>query len=168
MKSSPKTALIVTMIIAAVILIIAALTSPGSDQVAVVAPVEQAPQNASLTLISPVGGTVQVGQVQHITWTSQNYNSNTVSINVLRKVSDAPVSYELIRTISAATANDGDAVWVPTKAEVGTNIIIEVACSFSNQGCQAIRSAASLAVVDTGHTSNTASVYSAIEAEENK
>lgn len=173
MKSSPKTALIITAIIAIVILIIAALTSTGSDVATnstPVAPVEQAPVDtgASLTLVDPIAGTVQVGQVQRIKWTSSNYSSPTVSINLLRQVSTDPVRFELIRTVAAFTQNDGEAVWVPSKTEVGQNIVIEIACTISNESCKASRSIAPIAVVDAGRNSNTASVYSAFEQSQNK
>jgi hypothetical protein len=172
MKSSPKTALIVTAIIAVIIIIIWIVTSPSS-QVALEqtpAPVvaTPAPQGASLTLISPVGGAVEVGQPQHIKWTSQNYTAPTVTINVLRQVSTSPLSYTLVRTVASATANDGDAVWVPAKSDVGTNIVIEVACAVTNEACQSARSTTPIAVATGSKSANTASVYSALEWNENK
>lgn len=171
MKSSPKVALIVVIIIAAIILIIAGLTSPSSNITTdVQTPVAQAPTEraATLTLTDPISGTVKVGEVQHITWTSQNYASPTVTINLLRQESANPVSYKLIRTIAAFTQNDGDAVWVPSKTEIGQNVVIEVACTVTNESCKASRSVAPIAVVDAGRTSNTASVYSAFEQSQNK
>ncbi len=172
MKSSPKTALIVSVAIAAIILIIAALTSSSSNVATnVEAPVAQAPveQTASLTLTDSISGTVKVGEVQHIKWTSQNYPSPTVTINLLRQESSDPVSYKLIRTIASFTQNDGDAVWVPSKTEIGQNIVIEIACTVTNEKCQATRSTAPIAVVDAGSSAkNTASVYSAFEQSQNK
>ena len=171
MKFSPKLALIVTVIIAAVIFIVASLTAPGSTQPAVTpAPVANTPvvAGASLTLIDSIPGSVKVGEVQHIKWTSNNYSSPTVTINLLRLESASPVSYKLIRTIAAFTQNDGDAVWVPSKSEIGQNVVIEVACTITNQKCDASRSTAPIAVVDAGRSSNTASVYSAFEQSQNK
>ncbi len=170
MNSSPKSALIVSAVIAIIILIIWMVTAPSS-QVALVetpAPVTPRVAGAVLTLVSPIGGSAEVGQPQHITWTSQNYNAPTVSINVLRQVSVSPASYELVRTISSATVNDGDALWVPAKSDVGTNIVIEIGCAVSDQGCQSTRSTSPIAVANGVKSANTASVYASMEWDQNR
>ena len=79
------------------------------------------------------------------------------------------MSYKLIRTIASFTQNDGDAVWVPSKTEIGQNIVIEIACTVTNEKCQATRSTSPIAVIDSGLSAkNTASVYSAFEQSQNK
>ena len=124
---------------------------------------------ATLTLTSTAtANTASVGDLQHITWTSSNYSAATVAINIIRKVSDNPISYELVRQVASSTANDGDAVWVPALSDVGPNTYIQVACVQSAQACtSAPLSEQAVAVVNDGKFSNTASAYQAIEAEYN-
>ncbi|MEK7610097.1 MAG: hypothetical protein AAB470_03220 [Patescibacteria group bacterium] len=153
--------LAVVVVIAAVILVIAAITAPKSVPT-------QVTGDASLSLINQSGGNVEVGQIQNIKWTSSNYIPKTVGVNIIRKVSDNPASYELVRTVASATLNDGSAVWVPAKTDAGDNIFVEVACAVSAQECRASESTVALAVLDTGLYSNTAAAYQAIEANENK
>ncbi len=162
MTKSIKT-LIGVIVIAAVILVIAATTktTPVSNQADLNSP-------ATLTLVSPFGGTAEVGKLQGIAWTSRNYGSDTIAVNIIRKISDNPSRYELVRTVSIATLNDGSAVWVPALTDVGSDIYVEVACAVSGQACTASASTASLAVLDTGRYDNTASVLEAIEAAQNK
>lgn len=162
-----KNTLIGSISVVVIILVIAAVTTPKStpsqtpSQAVVTSP-------ASLSLVNPVGGNVELGQRQNIAWTSFNYSPQTIAINIIRKVSDNPARYELVRTVSAATANDGSAVWVPAVTDLGDNIYVEVGCILSNQACTASESTHSLAVIDNGRYSNTASVYESIEAAENK
>jgi hypothetical protein len=166
MTKSMKKTLIGSISVAVIILVIAAVTTPNPtpsqtlSQVVVTNP-------ASLSLINPVGGNVELGQRQNVAWTSFNYAPKTVAINIIRKVSDNPARYELVRTVSVATLNDGSAVWVPAPTELGSNIYVEVGCVLSNQGCTASYSADSLAVIDNGRYSNTAAAYQAIENKEN-
>ncbi len=166
MTKSMKKTLIGSVSVAVIILVIAAVTTPKStpsqtpSQAVVTSP-------ASLSLVNPVGGNVELGQRQNVAWTSFNYAPKTVAINIIRKVSDNPARYELVRTVSTATLNDGSAVWVPAMTDLGSNIYVEVACAVSDQACMASESAGSLAVLDTGRYSNTAAAYQAIESAEN-
>lgn len=166
MTKSMKT-LIGSIAVAVIILLIAAATTPPRT------PKSEPSQTAAvgdsfLSLISPVNGTVELGQRQNVTWTSFNYAPKTVAINIIRKVSSSPNRYELVRTVSVATLNDGSAVWVPAMTDLGSNIYVEVGCILSNQACTASKVSAPLAVLDNGRYSNTASVYEAIESAENK
>lgn len=154
--------LVGVIILAAIILIVAFVTSPKAD-----APQTDDLSPASLTLMSPAGTTVEVGQRQNVEWLSDNYSAPTVVINIIRKVSESPISYELVRTVSAGTSNDGLALWIPTLLEAGDDIYVEVGCTLSSQACTASQSVSALAVVDSGRYSNTASVYEAMEREEN-
>jgi len=161
-SNSPVRILAAVTGIAAVIILIAAATTPVGG------PVDIASTNsASLSLISPVGGSAEVGQRQTIKWSAFNYAPRTVTINILRKVSDNPATYELVRTVADATLNDGVAIWVPSVGEVGDNIYVEVGCVLSDQACTAAESSSPLAVIDNGRFSNTAATYQAIEAAEN-
>ena len=125
---------------------------------------------ATLSLINPSNGTVQVGDMQHIGWTSTNYVAPKVSVNIIRKVSNNPATYTLVRTVASATTNDGSAVWVPAKTDVGTDTFVQVGCVNSTQACVAspVSGSNALAVIDTGTYSNTAAAYQAIEMLNNK
>ena len=98
----------------------------------------------------------------------QRYAAPTVAINIIRKTSDNPATYVLVRQVASSTANDGDAVWVPALGDVGPNTYIQVACVESAQACtSAPLNVQPLAVVNDGKNANTASAYQAIEAEYN-
>jgi hypothetical protein len=123
---------------------------------------------ASITLSNFNSSTVEIGDLQKVRWITTNYVPATVTLNVIRKVGDNPARYELVRTVSPATSNDGSAVWVPAKVDMGSNIFVEVGCTLSSQECHASQPTFSLAVVDTGLYANTASAYKAIEQLQNK
>jgi hypothetical protein len=154
--------LIGVIIVAVIILVVALVTTPKVDapQVDVSAP-------ATLSVIGPAGAAVEVGQRQDVQWLSDNYAAPTVTINIIRKIGDSPIRYELVRTVSSATLNDGLALWIPTLMEAGDDIYVEVGCTLSSQACTASQSITSLAVIDSGRYSNTASVFEALEAKEN-
>lgn len=126
-----------------------------------------ASQPATLTMTSQSLNTASVGDLQHITWTSSNYAAPTVAINIIRKTSDSPATYELVRQVASSTKNDGDAVWVPALSDVGNNTYVQVACVQSAQACTAAPLNEPVAVVNDGRFSNTAAAYQAIEAENN-
>lgn len=123
---------------------------------------------ASITLNDLSANTIEVGDLQKINWTAVNYAAPTVSINIIRKVGDNPARYELVRTVAPATTNDGSAVWVPAKTDVGTNTFVEVGCTLTAQECHASKPTFALAVINTGLYSNTANTYKAIEQLNNK
>lgn len=152
-------ALVVVVLVARVII----TANKGSGTAANVS------QPATLTMTSTAtANTASVGDLQHITWTSSNYAAPTVAINIIRKVSDNPAQYELVRQVASSTANDGDAVWVPALSDMGPNTYIQVACVQSAQACTAAPlNDQPLAVVNDGKSSNTAAAYAAIEAEYN-
>jgi hypothetical protein len=162
MKKTTKT-LIGVVSLAVIILIIAVFTTPTSTPT----PSQDLTGDASLTLVSPFGGTVELGQRQNVKWTSFNYLPKTVGIHIIRQIAVNPSRYELVRTVSAATLNDGNGVWVPAQMDLGNNVYVEVTCAVSDLACTASQSVASLAVLDSGNFSNTAAAYQAIEAEEN-
>jgi len=124
---------------------------------------------ASLTLLDPVTGDVEMGATQVVKWTSHNYPSSQVSVRLIREVSTSPHRYELVRTISAATPNDGSATWVPAASDIGSGLAIEIGCTTTAQACAAVASVDSdLAVIRSTRYSNAASAFKAIEAAENK
>ena len=125
--------------------------------------------SASLAIANPITGTIDVGQTQSINWTSDNYDSSNVRINLIRKVGENPNRYELVRTIALSTKNDGLAVWVPAPTDTGNDLSIEVGCVSTAETCQAGDfTASSMAVVNTGRFANTANAYKAIEQLYNK
>ena len=173
MKSTPKyhkkaakkgsNALIITTAIVALILAIIALTpvsdrsgAPAISNIVVGSP-------APLDIVSSGAGPIEVGQIQSIDWTAGNYPAQTVNVNLIRKVSDNPARYVLVRRIALKTQNDGSATWVPASTDVGSGLSIEVGCTLSADACHAADSYSALAVVDTGRFANTASAYLAIE-----
>lgn len=74
-----------------------------------------------------------------IKWNSQSYPENVgVDINLLRKVADSPVSYELVKRIFVNTSNDGVEKW--TSEDAGDSLYVEVVCSQEStfvEGCVA-------------------------------
>ena len=124
-------------------------------------------RSASLSVISPSGLTADVGQLTSVLWTATNYQPQTVSVSVIRKISDNPARYELVRTVAEATRNDGSATWVPAPKDLGQNTLIQVGCTLSAQACTAGVSSSPLAVVNDGRFVNTANLYQSIEAAQN-
>lgn len=123
---------------------------------------------ATLAMTSTASSdTASVGDLQHITWTSSNYAAATVAVDIIRKVSDNPTQYVLVRQVASSTANDGDAVWVPAPGDVGPNTYVQVACVPSDQACTAAPLIEPLTVSDDGKNTNAAAAYQAIEAEYN-
>jgi hypothetical protein len=75
---------------------------------------------------------------------------------------------QVVRTVVPTKKNNGSAVWVPAKSDIGDNTLIQVGCSSSVQACTAGVSASALAVVDNGQYDNMANACQAIEALYNK
>ncbi len=123
---------------------------------------------ASITLSNFNSSTIEIGDLQKVRWITTNYAAPTVTLNIIRKVGDNPTRYELVRTVSAATLNDGSAVWVPAKVDMGSDVFVQVGCTLSAQECHASQPTFALAVVDTGLYANTANAYKAIEQLQNK
>ncbi|OGI57432.1 hypothetical protein A3B85_01100 [Candidatus Nomurabacteria bacterium RIFCSPHIGHO2_02_FULL_37_13] len=75
-----------------------------------------------------------------VIWQTSNYPTNTgVNINLIRKTSDSPRQFEIVRTIAVDTANDGQETWTPQAGENLDDLYIEVTCSNTYQfkaGCQ--------------------------------
>jgi hypothetical protein len=74
-----------------------------------------------------------------VTWDTASYPRNAgVNINLIRKVSDNPTSYTLVRQIAVNTPNDGTESWTPNSNETDSDLYVEVNCgtnyAFSN-GC---------------------------------
>ena len=122
-----------------------------------------------LSLTSHKGGeTIEIGNKQALKWTASNYTSDNVKVNIIKKVSSNPNRYELVRSVSDKTPNDGVATWIPAKTDVGNNIFVEVGCKDTAKACRSAITGSSLAVVNSSKYANVASAYSALEKEDNK
>jgi hypothetical protein len=121
-------------------------------------------QPAILSLVNPIGGqTAAVGQIQNVSWTSTDYSSDKVNVNLIRKVSDNPASYALVRTIVSNKKNTGQATWIPNIKDTG-DLFIEVGCVTSDQACRTVTDTSRpLAVIQNKSFINTASAYEALE-----
>lgn len=125
--------------------------------------------DALLSLTSLKGGEkIEVGNKQTLKWTSANYSSGNVKINIIKKVASNPNQYELVRSVSDKTLNDGSATWIPAKSDIGSDIFVEIGCKDSQNACRSAVTTSSLAVVDSNKYANTASVFDALEKADNK
>ncbi len=172
-KISTWSAIICVLAVAFIISLVLVTTEPSPSEKPLSVTSDTSTPGASLTLVSPMSGTVEVGQKQTIRWVSSNYKSPFVGINLIRKVGDNPARYDLVRVIAEKTANDGTATWVPAPTtDVGEGLAIELVCvGDTPEGCRASRNAThegGLAVINTGRFANTASAFQAIEQLENK
>lgn len=167
MQTSPNKWIVVASVLTAIIVVSTALNIPGTPP-SVISDNQTFVGQASLTLLSPVGPSIEVGQTETVRWASHNYAPKTVSVSLIRKVSDTPVRYELVRTIASSTKNDGVAIWVPAKTDVGDNLYLEIGCALSDNACYAGDSSSVMAVTDTGRFANTAASYQAIEQLNNR
>jgi peptidoglycan hydrolase-like protein with peptidoglycan-binding domain len=75
-----------------------------------------------------------------IKWRTSGYPAGVgVNINLIKKVSDSPKAYKLVRVIAVDTSNDGQENWTPTSTETGSDLYIEITCSSTyhfTQGCR--------------------------------
>lgn len=82
----------------------------------------------SVTDNSQAGASVLVS-TRTIRWSSTNYPAAAgVNINLLRKVSSSPLSYELVRVIATDSPNDGTETWSNLSTDTG-ELYVEIACS---------------------------------------
>ena len=119
-------------------------------------------------VLSAINVNVPLGDTQTVTWNPKDIISDRVSIDVIRKVSDNPASYDLVRVVATSTENDGSATWVPSSLDVGANLYIEIGCVVSDSACNANISNSQVSVLDSSQYMNTASAYQSIEAAANK
>ncbi len=65
-----------------------------------------------------------------VNWKTSNYPSDAgVNISLIRKISDSPREFTLVRTLEMDTPNDGEEAWTPQAGENTDNLFIEVTCS---------------------------------------
>lgn len=123
---------------------------------------------ATLSLTAPVAAHLITGQSQIVRWSSSAYSAPTVSINLIKKVGSNPNRYELVRTVSTATKNDGIGYWVPAVSDAGSSLSIEVGCVNSKVACTASKALSQIAVTNSSRFANTASAFRALEAASNR
>ncbi|MEQ1500166.1 MAG: peptidoglycan-binding domain-containing protein [Parcubacteria group bacterium] len=84
--------------------------------------------------------TVGLANSRTITWQTTNYPANAgVNINLVRKTSQSPRTFSIVRSISVDTTNDGQETWIPRSGDLTGDVYIEVTCSNSYKfqgGCQ--------------------------------
>lgn len=135
-----KTALYVTGLVAVVMTAGALYTASISNPRANTAALTDG-SKVSITSIESARGLAAIfsanGRV--ITWATSGFKvGEPVDINLIRKTSDSPVAYELVRKIADNTKNDGKYTWAPKEGELETGLFIEVTCSGkeSTAGCE--------------------------------
>jgi peptidoglycan hydrolase-like protein with peptidoglycan-binding domain len=64
-----------------------------------------------------------------VTWQTSGYPAGLgVDINLIKKVSDSPISYTLVRQIATNVPNSGSYSWVPRSGENSADLYVEVTC----------------------------------------
>ncbi len=93
----------------------------------------------SITNDTSTAGAVLAG-AKTVNWQTSNYPTDAgVNINLIRKVSDSPRQFDIVRTIVRNTKNDGQESWTPMKGENTSDLYLEVTCSDTyqfNDGCK--------------------------------
>lgn len=118
--------------------------------------------SASLTLIAPISGSVNVGQNQTIKWLSNNYNVGAVKISLIRKVSENPLKYDLVRVIAENAPNTGSYIWTPASTDIGDNLSVQIGCVLSEKQCSVSSPSAQLSVIENDRYLNTANLRDAL------
>ena len=112
-----------------------------SSQASLPAPVSAAPVTVDTrSVIDNVSIAAAASSASKIiTWQTTNFPHGVgVDINLLKKVSDSPISFSFVRKVVQNTANDGSELWTPAQNETGSSMYIEVTCSSAMvpSGCQ--------------------------------
>ena len=93
----------------------------------------------SVTPASSNAASIFFANNRTIHWNTSDYLAAAgVNINLLRKTSSSPNTYQLVRQIAVNAPNTGTATWNRTLSETGSDLYIEVTCSTSTQfngGC---------------------------------
>ena len=115
---------------------------------------------------SSTSAVIKTGSEQTVEWKTSDFpKEGKVNINLIRKASDSPVSYELIRQLSVSTDNDGSETWTPERSEIGENLLIEVTCAGSDdfqEGCATEAGDGQTFAIKGSFGSNLASIFDAI------
>lgn len=82
--------------------------------------------------VSSVSGLAAIFSANNkiISWNTMGFAANeTVDVNLIRKISETPATYELVRKLADNTTNDGKLTWSPKEGELEAGLFIEVTCS---------------------------------------
>ena len=93
---------------------------------------QNSPTVTTLSVANTDNGTATtiLSNEKTVTWQTNNYPQGVgVNINLIRKTSDFPKIYDLVRTLVKDTPNDGVEKWIPGKGETGNDMYIQVTCS---------------------------------------
>ncbi len=135
-------ALVALAVIAGGYSLVSDLRNPSSPTSVAVTPGQNPDAQITVLSVSADATAAAAGaNTRIVKWQSQNYPAGaTVSINLIKKVSDSPTSYEFVRTLAVNTQNDGIESWSPAAKESGDSFFIEVVCGDSSgftTGCHA-------------------------------
>jgi hypothetical protein len=136
---------LVPLILAVVAIVVGVTTlavnysQPSGGPVAVgSAPTTKMPLRTAVVSVTSVSAdTASAGDAgsRIVSWKTTDFPKNaTVTINLLRKVSDNPASYEFVAPIAVDTANDGTESWTPSSEEGEGDFYIEVVCGSNISG----------------------------------
>lgn len=127
-----------------------------------IGPAYAAEPSAKVIVTSQIGTSlIKVGEQRAVSWRTENFpNGAFVNVNLLKKVSDSPIKYELVRQITQYGVNDGVEIWKIDKGDMGDKLYIEVTCAGSTRftnGCGGSMDNSQLAVKDsfTNNMANT-------------
>lgn len=92
----------------------------------------------SVSNVSSPASAVLAG-AKTINWQTASYPTNArININLIRKVSESPLKFTLVRTLETDAINNGEYLWIPQNGENTSDLYVEVTCSNSYQftvGC---------------------------------
>lgn len=116
----------------------AVATSPAKAPVTDVASTEATVAIKSVALADSLAAAGSRG-ARVITWETTGYPAGLgVNVNLIRKTSESPAAYELVRAIAVNEENDGQLIWTPQDGEEGSDLYIEITCSSTvgDGGCR--------------------------------
>ena len=85
---------------------------------------------ATLSVVSDTSSASAVlSGAKTVIWQTTNYPTDVgVNINLIRKISDSPNQFVILRAITTDTPNDGQETWIPQDGENTSDLYVEVTC----------------------------------------
>jgi len=135
-----KNTYIVLLVIIVLGVIFFAYRSSLKEEVSPTNPVTNGATVSTLSIINVTSPALAVlAGAKIISWQTANYPTDVgVNINLIRKTSDSPRQFTLVRTLTTDTPDDGEELWTPQKGENTSDLYVEVTCSSSYEfkaGC---------------------------------
>lgn len=107
--------------------------SVGIDATGYFGPLTMARVNAELAT-GEVAGATTVRGTEKVTWNTGDYPKGAlISLHLIKKISNDPARFELVRMLTPQTVNDGVEYWSPMAEDGVGEFYIEVACAESYQ-----------------------------------